>query len=58
MKCPLCSTEAVITSSRNIFSRSEGKLYREIDLSCRNRKCDNNQKIVAKSRTEIPVIEE
>ena len=58
MKCPICNTEAVITDSRNVFSLSEGKLYREAEFSCRNKKCANFGKSVGKTRTEVPVIQE
>lgn len=58
MKCPLCSTEAVITGSRNIYVKSEGKLYREAVFQCRNKKCGKYQKEVGATRKEQPVIEE
>lgn len=58
VKCPLCSTEAVITGSKNIYVVSEGKLYREAVFQCRNKKCSNYQKDVGTTRKEQPVIEE
>lgn len=58
MKCPLCSTEAVITGSRNVYVKSEGKLYREAVFKCRNKSCGKYQKEIGTTRKEQPLIEE
>lgn len=56
MKCPLCDTEMVISSSG--YVTREGKFYRKISLACRNRKCSNYKKTVKEELTELTVTEE
>lgn len=53
MQCPLCKTEAVITSSKMVYSAAEGKLYRVIKYSCRNKKCNNYLKVVGEERNPV-----
>ena len=56
MKCPKCNCEGAITKTSNIFNQSEGKLYREVRISCRNRKCPSYKKIFKINRSEIKVV--
>lgn len=53
MKCPKCNTEMIITKNRRIFSSEEQKLYRDMEFSCRNKKCPNFEKVVDTQRTEL-----
>lgn len=55
MKCPKCNIEAIITSSKIISM--DGKVFREIKLSCRNKKCANNGKVIKKILTELSTSE-
>jgi len=53
MKCPLCETEASISGVKNIIR--DNKLFRKYEYSCRNKKCDNFEKVVGDEEAEIPV---
>ena len=55
MKCPKCDCEAVISANRTIFVQEEGKLYREMTFTCRNRKCPDYEKEVDTIRDELDV---
>lgn len=60
MKCPVCQVELRITRSRNVVENDdtpneETKLYIVQELSCINKKCSNNGKIVATLKSEIPI---
>ncbi len=43
----------IITKNRRIFSSEEQKLYRDMEFSCRNKKCPNFEKVVDTQRTEL-----
>lgn len=58
MVCPKCKTEAVITSQRMVYSAEEQKLYRVLQYSCRNKKCDRYEKEIGEVKNEIPVATE
>ncbi|MBQ3890412.1 MAG: hypothetical protein II740_03555 [Lachnospiraceae bacterium] len=55
MQCPVCKTEAVITKQKMVYSTEEGKLYRVLTYSCRNKKCKNFEKEIGEVRNELPV---
>lgn len=51
MKCPLCKTEAYIKASRYVVEgdttdTEETKLYVEQTMVCRNKNCNNFEKVV------------
>ncbi len=51
MKCPLCNVEMAITKSKTIAEGDNSpdeatKLFMEHELSCRNKKCTNYNKVV------------
>lgn len=45
MKCPKCDIEAHITSSKNVMK--DGKLFRRMEFSCRNKQCPDYEKVIA-----------
>ena len=52
MKCPLCNVEAFISSTYNKVEGdnspdTETKVYTVQEMSCRNKNCDNYNKVVA-----------
>lgn len=60
MKCPLCNVEMRITRSRNVVENDDTpdaptKLFVEQELSCLNKNCQNFQKVVQTSKSEIPI---
>ena len=60
MKCPLCKTDMHITASRNVVEHDdtpleETKLYRLQELKCRNKNCDNYDKVVETVKIELPI---
>jgi V8-like Glu-specific endopeptidase len=53
--CPVCNVEAVITAQHIVYSQEEGKLYRVLRYSCRNKKCKQfNKELDEEVRTELP----
>lgn len=54
MKCPLCDTEANISSATNVFKNN--KLFRKYEYSCRNKNCANYGKVIGEEENEVPVI--
>ncbi len=52
MKCPVCNTEMVIAKTG--FVISGGKLFREMRMACRNKKCGRYQKETDPVRNEVP----
>ncbi len=54
MVCPLCKTEARISSSTNVLKG--GKLYRRMHFVCRNKQCSNYNKEVGIEEVEIPLV--
>lgn len=44
MKCPLCNTEMRIKSSA--YVQNEGKLFKRMIFTCRNKECGNFNKDV------------
>ena len=55
MQCPVCNTEAVITSNKMKYDTEEQKLYRILKFSCRNKKCSQYMKEIGEEKREIPV---
>lgn len=58
MVCPVCNVEAVITNQHMVYSKEEGKLYRVLKYSCRNKKCKEFNNVIGEDRNEIPFTEE
>lgn len=56
MKCPLCEIEAQIIKSAYVIK--DGKLFRKMVYSCRNKECSNFEKEIHKEYVELPVKEE
>ena len=58
MKCPKCDIEARITSSKNVMK--DGKLFRRMEFSCRNKQCANYEKVIATDDVplEYEIVEE
>lgn len=54
MRCPLCDTEASISSTVNVLR--DNKLFRKYEYSCRNKNCANYGKVIGEEETEVPVI--
>lgn len=60
MKCPSCDTELRIIKSAYVTERDDTpdaptRLFIEQSLACRNRNCENENKIVSVTRNEIPI---
>lgn len=58
MLCPICKVEMSIKGRHNVLKTdTDGKphLFLQLDLSCRNKKCANYDKIVETSETEQPL---
>lgn len=55
MVCPKCGLEAVITKNKRVFKTDEGKLFRIMTYSCRNKKCNDFEKEVGEVTDEISV---
>lgn len=53
MKCPLCNTEARITSSKNVVK--DNKLFRRVVYTCQNKKCDYLNKEIKTEDIELKV---
>lgn len=58
MQCPLCKTEMVSIANRMVVEGDNSpdtatKLYSEHDMSCRNKNCANNGKVVETVKNEI-----
>lgn len=51
MKCPLCNTQLYISGSG--YVTNEGKLFKRLILTCRNKDCKNFKKEV--KRQYIPL---
>jgi len=54
MLCPICQLEMGISSSNNVIevdkATMQPSLYLDQELSCRNKQCQNFQKVVTKIR--------
>lgn len=50
MECPVCKTEAYITSQKMVYNQQEGKLFRVLKYSCRNRNCEKYEQEVGEER--------
>lgn len=60
MKCPICQVEMRICRSRNVVENDDTpdaptKLFVEQDLMCRNKECQNFDKVVDTVRNELPI---
>ncbi len=57
MKCPLCELEMRMKRTRNIVEIIDDTphLYREMEITCVNDKCQNYEKIVETIREEQPI---
>ena len=55
MNCPKCKIEARITKVRNVFNTEEQKLYRVVEFTCYNKKCDKYETVVGEAKDEINV---
>ncbi len=60
MECPICKVEMAIIKSRNVVENDNTpdlptKLFVEMDLSCRNRNCENFGKVVETIKEEEPI---
>lgn len=60
MKCPLCNVEMVSTANRMIVenddtAEKETKLFIEHDMSCRNKNCPNNGRVVTTLKDEMKI---
>lgn len=57
MQCPLCKLEMRIKKARNIVEIIDDTphLYIDMDMSCRNRDCENYEKVVETVRSEQPI---
>ena len=58
MLCPLCKVEMKISGRHNVLKTDENgtpHLILQLDLSCRNKKCANHDKVVETSESEQPL---
>ena len=60
MKCPICQLEMRIFRSRNVLENdntpdAETKLFIEQELKCMNKNCQNFDKVVHVSKSELPI---
>lgn len=60
MKCPICQVEMRISRSRNVIENDDTpntptKLYKELELMCPNRDCQNFEKVVETVKNELPI---
>ena len=59
MLCPICQLEMGISSSNNVIEvdkvTNQPSLYLDQELSCRNKQCQNFQKVVTKIRHPLQV---
>ena len=60
MLCPKCKCELFIGKTRYVAENDntdekETKLYVEQDMVCRNKKCDNHEKVIETIRSEMPL---
>ena len=59
MLCPICQLEMGISSSNNVIEvdqvTKQPSLYLDQELSCRNKQCQNFQKVVTKIRHPLQV---
>lgn len=58
MKCPLCDLEMVIKEKHRKIENDdtpdkETKVYIIHDMTCRNRKCNNYNKVVEQVKDEV-----
>lgn len=56
MQCPKCKIEAIITKSENVIR--DGKLFRRMTFTCRNKQCSNHNMEVGTQEVELPVVNE
>ena len=60
MKCPKCQVELRIFRSRNVIENDDTpdtptKLFKEIELTCLNKDCENFESIVQTVKNELPI---
>jgi hypothetical protein len=57
MKCPKCQTEGRIQSNK-LVRKKDGTLAYKMVIVCRNKNCDNNEKVIHTVYDPVEVIEE
>lgn len=60
MKCPLCNVEAFINRTYNRVEGdnspdTETKVYTVQEMSCRNKNCDNYNKVIASVEHQLNI---
>ena len=60
MKCPACNLDMHITGSKNVVENDDTpnektKLYIVQQLKCRNKNCENYDKVIETNKIELPI---
>ena len=54
MVCPLCKIEAKISKATNVF-KNNAQLFKRFEYSCRNKECENFDKVIGDEEIELDV---